>query len=228
MTFPAFSFFGFLNYMGWPRTKGLLIRKKVVAYTIVWMAVTHSVRGGIALGALRPKIAVSLLADLFSKSDWSRQPATEIWARFDPSEKVANNSDQTPEEVIAGFPTPLYNNPEEGFQDFFEWEFLLTDSFSAHYHSLFAEGLIWGLSHPEEALARDEEERQECLKNLPDMLSHGLDVHPRETFEEFADAMEESVNGFQDEIRPFAEAPQELLDLPAIAARLAPPVIQAE
>jgi hypothetical protein len=221
MTFPAFTFLGFLNYTGWPRRKGLLNHKKVVSYTIVWMAVTHLVRAGIALGALRPKIAVSLLADLFSKRDWSEQPAIELWSRFDPSEKIANNLDKTPVEVIVEFPTPFYHNLKEGLQDFFEWEFLLTDSFSVHYHCLFAEGLIWGLSHHEEALVRYEEQRQEFLKNLPDMLSYGFDVHSPETLEEYAYAMEESVNVFQDEIRPFAKIPQDLLSLPAIAQRLA-------
>ena len=38
--------------------------------------------------------------------------------------------------------------------------------------------------------------------------------------EELADAMEESVNSFQNEIRPLGEVRQELLSLPAIASRL--------
>jgi hypothetical protein len=191
------------------------------------MGLVALVRDGIALGALRPKIAISLLADLFSERDWSRKPATELWAHFDPSEQVANNSDKTPEEIIAGIQSPMdfFSNKPEQFdsilkdvtKDVIEWKFILSNEFSARYHIVFIKGLIWGLIHPEKALARYEEQRQEHLKNLPDMLSHGLDVYPPETFEEFADAIEESVNAFQDEIRPLAEVPQELLNLPAIA-----------
>lgn len=188
------------------------------------------VRVGIALGALRPSIAVSLLADLLSKRDWSRQPATELWAHFDPSEQVGNNSDKDPEEIIAGIESPMdfFSNKPEQFdnilkdvkKDVIEWKFVLSNEFSARYHIIFIKGLIWGIGHPEEALSRYEEQRKEHLKNLPDMLSHGLDVYPPVTFEELADAIEKSVNAFQDEIRPFAKVPQELLSLPAIATRL--------
>jgi len=226
MTFPSFWFFGFLDYAGWPRTKGLFVHKKVVNCTILCRAVTQLVKAGIALGSLRPRIAVSLLADLFSRGDWSRQPAIELWVQCDPSEKVANSSDKYPEEVIAGIKPPLYNNPEEWLRDFAEWEFLLTDLFSAHYHCLFAQGLIWGLSRPEEAIGCYEEKRQRFLKNLPKMLKAGLKVHSPETLEEFADAMEESVNSFQNEVCPLAEVPQELLDLPTINARISQPEIR--
>ena len=231
MPFPAFWLFGFLNHMGWPRIKGLF-RKQVVSSIILWEGLVALVRAGIALGALRPSIAVSLLADLLSERDWSQQPATEFWNHFDPSQRVANNSDKSPEEIITGFQSPwdfFENKPlkfnkilkdPSNLKDVVEWEFILTDKFSAIYHVIFIEGLIWGLSHPEEALARHEEQRQKHLKNLPDMVSHGIDVHSPETLEEFADAMEESVNTFQDEIRPFARVPKELLSLPAIATRL--------
>jgi hypothetical protein len=190
------------------------------------MGLQALVRAGIALGALRPKTAIILLADLFTKRDWQRQPAIELWDALDPSKQVADNSDKSPEEVIAGIQSPMvfFNNKPELFdnilKDVIEWKLILTDKFGAYYNWIFAQGLVWGLSHPEEALARYEEQRQKHLKNLPDMLSHGLDVYPPETFEEFTDAIEESVNAFQDEIHPFAEIPRELLSLPAIASRL--------
>jgi hypothetical protein len=232
MTFPAYWLFGFLNYAGWPRTKGLLIRKKVVSSVILWSGLVALVRAGIALGALRPKTSIILLADLFSERDWSRQPATELWNEFEPSEQVADNSDKPPEKVIAGIQSPwdfFKNKPVKldnilkdaiDLKDSLEWKFILTDKFSAHYHVIFIKGLILGLSHPEEALACYEEKRQRLLKQLPEMLRAGLEVHPLETLEEFADSMEESVNAFQNEIRPLAEIPQDLLSLPAIAIRL--------
>jgi hypothetical protein len=52
------------------------------------------------------------------------------------------------------------------------------------------------------------------------MLQAGLKVQSPATFEEFADAIKESVNAFQNEIRPFDEIPQELLSLPVISTRL--------
>jgi hypothetical protein len=220
MTFPELWFFTFLGHMGWPRTKGLFIRKQVVSPVVLWGGLVALVQAGIALGALRPKIAVSLLADLFSERDWSQKPATELWSHFDPSEQVASNSDEAPEQIIVGIQPPMYNKPEDVMKDSIEWEFVLSNEFWARYHIVFVKGLIWGLSHPEEALARHEEQRQIHLKNLPDMLSHGLNVRSPETLEDFADSMEESVNVFQNEIRPFSEIPHELLRLPVIATRL--------
>jgi hypothetical protein len=236
MTFPTFWFFLFLDCIGWPRTKGLFFRKQVVSSIVLWGGLVALVRAGIALGTLRPKIAVSLLADLFSERDWSQKPVIELWTHFDPSKQLANNSDKLPEEIIAGGQSPMdffSNKPEQfddvlkdAMKDVIEWKFVLSNEFSARYHIVFIKGLIWGLSHPKEALARHEEQRQEDLKYLPDMLSHGLNVQPPETLEEFADSMEESVNAFQEEIRPFAEIPHELLNLPVIATRLNLHIVQ--
>ena len=222
MTFPAYWLFGFLNYAGWPRTKGLFIRKKIVSSIVLWSSLTALVQAGIALGALRPKIAVSLLADLFTKRNWQRHPATELWNKLDPSEQISNQPDKPPEQVIANFPitVPNITNPEEVQRDLIAWENALTESFSAHYHCIFAQGLIWGLSHPEESLGRYEKQRQRDIKKLPVMLQAGLKVQSPATFEEFADAIKESVNAFQNEIRPFDEIPQELLSLPVISTRL--------
>jgi len=203
--------------MGWPRTKGLFIRKKVINSYVLWQGLVVLVQGGIALGALRPKIAVNLLADTL---DWSRQPATELWNELDPSQQVSNKPDKPPEVVIADFPITIPTDPEEILHDLIAWETILTESFGAHCHWVFCQGLVWGLSHHEEALARHEEQRQKHAKNLPDMLRAGLKVHSPETLEEFADAMGESVNEFLYEIHPFGGIPQELLNLPLIATRL--------
>jgi hypothetical protein len=234
MTFPAYWLFGFLNYLGWPRTKGLLIHKKVVSSLVLWGGLVELVQAGIALGTLRPKTAITLLADSFAERDWLLNPVTELWAKFDPSKKVANKLDKRPAEVIAEqiqypqFSLTLYNNnPEKALQDLIEWKFILSDSFTADYHIIFVQGLIWGLSHPEEALASYKEERKRLLTTLPLAISAGLNVPPQiETLEEFADAMEEAVNSFQNRIRPLAEIPQELLKFPAIVTRLNSHIMQ--
>lgn len=228
MIFPAYILLGFLNHEGWPRTKGLLIRKKVVSCAVLSGGLVELVQAGIALGASRPKIATALLADSFAERDWSLNPGAELWTNFDPSKKVTNKSDKRPAEVIAEqiqypqFSLAFYNdNPEKALRDFVEWKFILSDLFTTDYHIVFVQGLIWGLSHPEEALASYEEERKRLLTRLPLAISAGLNVPPQiETLEEFADVMEEAVNSFQNKIRPLAEIPQELLKFPTIATRL--------
>jgi hypothetical protein len=224
MDFPACYFFGFLNATGWPRIDETFNRGKVVSNLIVYGAITELIHAAIALGALRPKIAIKLLADSIEKENWSKQSIRELWDKLDPSEKVSSQPDKHSEDVIANYPMtiPDFNNPEEVKRDLMFWENVLTTGFNKHYHWAFAQGLVWGLSHPKEALARYEEHRQNTLKHLPDMLSHGLNVHSPETLEEFAGLTEKSVNAFQNEIRPLAEAPQALLDLPIVKARSVP------
>jgi hypothetical protein len=82
------------------------------------------------------------------------------------------------------------------------------------------QGLIWGLGHPEEASALVDKQRQRLLENLPRMREAGLDVHSPETLAEFAEAVEESVNSFQTEVRSLAEIPSELLAFQPIKARI--------
>jgi hypothetical protein len=222
MAFPSFWFFGFLNHMGWPWTTGLLRSRKVVSHSVVCSAIQQLARVAIALGALRPKVAISLLADLFSKTNCSRRLTAELWFQLDPSPKVDAQPEKPPEEIIASYPmdVPVPTNQEELQRDLIAWENVLGETFGNYFHLVFTQGLIWGLSHPEEALARHEELREKVLKNLPFLLQCGVKVHPVETLEEFANANEESVNEFQDEVRPLAEVPQDLLDLPVIKARI--------
>lgn len=225
--FPAYYIFGFLKTAGWLRTTGLFRRRKIVSHIVVCGAVRELVHSAIALGAERPNTAIKLLADLFRKRDWSQQSAKEIWKELDPSKQVSNQSDKPPEEVIADFPTTVPNptNPEEVQRDLIAWENVLQKAFSAHYHWVFCQGLVWGLLHPEEALARHEEQRQRHLKNLPRMHQAGLEVHPPAKLDGFADTIEELVTSFQNEIHPLAEVPQELLSLPEINSRFSKPEI---
>jgi hypothetical protein len=222
MTFPTYWLFGFLNHMGWPRTTGLFRRRKIVSHLIVCSAVRELVHSAIALGVERPNTAIKLLADLLIKRDWSQQSVKELWNALDPSEKVSNQPEKSPEEIIASFPmtVPDPTNPEEVQQDLIAWENVLTENFSAHYHWVFSQGLVWGFIHPKEALAHHEKQRKKYLTRLPEMLQAGLDVHPIKPLEELANAIENLVDSFQNEFHPFGEIPQELASLPAITTRL--------
>ena len=181
MTFPAFWFFGFLNHMGWPRTTGLFTRRKIVSHCVVCGAVKGLVKGAIVLGVSRPRIAIALLADLFRKKDWSLQATTEMWSKLDPSEKVVAQPDKPPEEIIADFPmsVPVPLNSDDIKKDLIRWENVLEEAFSAHYHRVFCQGLVWGLGHSEEALDRHEKQRQRFLKKLPDMLQASQEIRHR-------------------------------------------------
>jgi len=216
MTFPTYYLIGFLNSMGWPRKTGLFIQKEVVNRIILFEAVQVSVNAAIALGVARPNIAVNLLADLFSKRDWAQESTKEIWDELDPHEEICNNSNKTPEETIAPIPQAVF----EELNSLIDWKFVFQEEFQLQLHWRFGKGLVWGLSHPKEALACHEEQQQKDLKKLPAMLKSGLDIHPLENLNEFAEQAEEVVNSFQREIHPLVDVPKELLNLTEVKARI--------
>ena len=201
--------------MGWPRTTGLLFRKKSINLGIVWVNVEIAVKYAIALGAARPRIALALLADYFRDREWTLQFATELWAQLDPSDEVAAQPDTPPEKVITACP-----HVHSALLKLVRWDYVLSEPFQGHYGWAFCKGLVWGLSHPEEAMKHYEKERQSLCERIPEMRKHGLEVDPPPVFDEFVDIIEEEVNTYQNAIRPLAEVPQSLLDLPQVCARL--------
>jgi len=225
MTFPYYYLVMVLNSMGWPRKTGLFIRREVVSHSIVWVAVEVAVGAAIALGAARPRIALALLANLFTGKDWSLQTATELWSDLDPSEEVAAHPDESLGKIIAQPPMSVlvHLNSRDMKKDLVRWKYVSMKEFVTLYHWIFCRGLVWGLSHPREALDRHEKQRQQLLQLLPEMLQHDLEVHSPDKFDVFLDETEELVNSYQNEIRPLAEVPQVLLDLPIIRARFNQP-----
>ena len=219
-TFPSYFLWLFLKQAGWPRPKGLLVRRQVVSSTILRALVDYLIQTGIAFGARRPQLGVKLLADAFRQRDWSQQPPAEMWSDFDPSERIASKPNERPEEVIMGFNSlsPL----SRGLKERIEWELVKTDSFSACYHAAFVRGLIWGIAHPEEAAARYEEQRQRYLKGAPGMVEAGLNVDASliQTLDEFVDMMEEIVDAFQERTGPLGDIPIELSAFPPINTRI--------
>jgi len=208
--------------MGWPRTTGLFVRKKIVNLRIVWVNVEIAVKYAISLGAARPRIALALLVEHFSEGEWTLRFATELWADLDPSDEVAAQPDKRPEELITAYPH-ADRNPLA--LELVPWDYVLSENFLGHYYLAFCKGLVWGLSQPEEALEQYEKERQRAHECIPKMLQYGLEAHPIPAFDEWVDIIEEEVNTYQNEIRPLAEVPQSLLDLPQVRARLRQPGI---
>ncbi|MBN2591666.1 MAG: hypothetical protein JXA96_17505 [Sedimentisphaerales bacterium] len=222
MTFPSYCLYGLLNSMGWPRITGLFSRRKVVSQIVVYNSVEVLVKAAVSLGAASPYIAIKLLTDIFRKRDWVNQSVKEIWDALDPTEQVSSQPEKSPIKVIAACPESFFTsiNKDEIHSNLIEWESILIKEFKAYYNWVFAQGLVWGLSYPKEAIEYYEKERNEYLEIFPDALSCGLDVHSPETIEGFIDEIEELVNSFQKEIHSLADAPKELLEFQIIKNRI--------
>jgi len=222
MTFAPYYVFGLLDSMGWPRKKrSLLFYKKVVALVVLQTVIQNMVETGIALGIKKPKVATSLLADLFSKRDWINEGAEGLWSVLDPSEKINSQPNLYPPKAIMN----CYFN--DFFQDseshsLIEWKFITTEVFCVHCSGSFANGLVWGLGYPRDASIAYEDQRQRLLKRdrMRELLEKAGAVVVCSTLDELSDTGEKVVDLFAKTVRPFAKTPPELISLPQIASRI--------
>ena len=66
-----------LTNMGWPRKKGIFRRQYVDAY-LADRTIEQGLMMAAGLGASRPEVAVSLLADTFAGNPWTEQSVSEL------------------------------------------------------------------------------------------------------------------------------------------------------
>lgn len=101
MTFVCYYLCGFLSSMRWPRKMGIpFFRKNVVDFFLVKLVIEQMTESAILLGAIRPKVAISLIADVTHKRDLARKPAQELWLFLDPTKTIKSHPELEPAKVI--------------------------------------------------------------------------------------------------------------------------------
>lgn len=232
MTFVSYYLFGFLQLMGWPRKKGIpFFRKNVVDLFILKMLIEQMTQFAILLGAIRPKIAISIIADMTNNRDRARKPAEELWAFLDPTKIVTSHPKLDPAEVITHFPTAgqdcRHLFPKDIGQHYVPSEFLMSEPLTSHSQTTFLRGLVWGFDHSQEALTAFEAKKKQLEKWLPEVTSGAvkLSLDPpydcrTATPDEICNEIREVLGSFQKEIRPLSSIPDDLLSLPQVIQRL--------
>jgi hypothetical protein len=194
----------------------------VVALVVLRAVIQNMVETGIALGIKKPKVATSLLADLFSNRDWINEGAEGLWSVLDPSEKINSQPNLYPPEAIMNcYFMGLFQDSES--YSLIEWKFVTTEVFCVHCSGSFANGLVWGLGHPRDASIAYEARRQSLLKRdkIKELLEKaGGAVPVCSTLDELSDTGEKVVDLFTKTVRPFAKTSPELISLPQIASRI--------
>jgi hypothetical protein len=230
MTFVLYHLVGMLKAMGWPRKLGLpLLRKEVVDGFIVRMAIQEMAEFAVVLGAKQPAVAIRLLADMFRHRDYIQQPAAELWAMLDATKTVISHPEVGPAEAIARFIGDSSGKDYGAIlgkapsQNFLPWNFIAGEAISFASEMPFAMALVWGIEHPQEALAACEAKHKEYSDRLPEMLAAGLKLDPPytcPTSDDMCVAIQDVIASFQKEVRPLCAVPPELLALPAVARRI--------
>jgi len=239
ISFPIYFLFGLLEAAHQPQQIGIpCFRKQIVWLDILRSVVENAIETAVALGAARPTTAISLISHMLSIGDLSQQQAEELWHSLDPTEQINCHPDLYPPQAIMAWPFDAGQN--EGLTtfdwpcigqtlkysncDYVEWRYFYSNKFGIFYQSSFAEGLVWGLSYPQEASSAHESQRKSMLKKTSQLIDRGIDLHydPQQacpTLEELCVRGENLVAMFQATVRPFNPIPPELLSLPQIASR---------
>ncbi|MCH8089079.1 MAG: hypothetical protein IH955_03590, partial [Chloroflexi bacterium] len=67
-----------LRQMGWPRSKGMIFKKKYVDAQVLDVAVQQALQVAVGLGAGRPQLGVAVIADTFANNPWTKQSTVEL------------------------------------------------------------------------------------------------------------------------------------------------------
>ena len=213
-TFPDFFVFGMLKSMKWPRKVGLLKKHDVVDPMVVEVLCVQLAELGVTLGAGRPAVAAQLLADLFRERDWAEKPLSELLGVLDPSQRVDANSTNLPWESISTLRFKPASMP---------WELLANREFRGSVAWLCAEGLVWGLLHPSEAVNAINQHNARVNARVPEYRRAGLALDPgfvAPSAEGAFATAEEMVTAYQEECRRLVPLPVALAGSPEIRDRL--------
>jgi hypothetical protein len=224
MTFVMYYLVGFLKSMGWPRKLGLpMLRKEVVEVSVIRVAIHTMVDFATVLSAKRPDTAICIIANSFSP-DFKKTAAVEFWAWLDPTRIVASHPQLRPAEAIARFSFDGKDWLRDAPSDLLPWDLVVGgEGISLYSQVLFAQALVWGIEHPEEALTAYEAHLKALEEMLPNMISAGLKLdapYRPPTSDEVCESIEEVIASYQKEVPSFGTVPQDLLALPSVAQRL--------
>lgn len=220
-TFPDFLFFGMLREANWPRKTGTFKKTEAVDPRFVDFLMVRVAEMSVTLGAGSPKLAAQLLADIFRDRDWEDQPLGDLLHDLDPSPRVAAAPGQRPWNSIVTL--RLAQQPDITKPELMPWEVLTRPQFLVQLQITCAQGLIWGLLHPEEGLAAIAKQNATLNERLPIFKNAGLKIDDQFSVPAVADAIaniEQFIDAYQQEQRPLIPLPAALAQSPQITKRV--------
>jgi hypothetical protein len=228
MTFVSYYLVRFLKSMGWPRKVGIpLLRKNVVDAFVIRIAIETMVQFAIVLGAKRPDIAIRIVANIVGQGYSKKKSAAELWEWLNPTALVAAHPEVSPSEAIARFCCPEKDMAillgDDLSQNFVPQDFLTSQTISFLSNHPFAQALVWGIEHPQEALNAFEAKRAKHIEILPKMISYGVKLdnpYTVSTSDDVCKFVQDMISSYENEVCSLCSVPQDLLALPSVAKRI--------
>ena len=209
-----------LTDMGWPRKKGIF-RRQYVDANLADITIEHGLMMATGLGAVRPEVAVSLLADTFAGNPWTEQSVSELMDGLREAHGiVARQHDMPPWKALwRQFRLASYASE-------LRWSDLFDDNVGLIRAQAGTRAVYWGLSNHlcmEEVFDR---EKSDYEAGATIANEHGLGVsrtYPFQSLDQLYETCDDLVQAFNDAmppLPPFSSTPSVLRAVPEIARRL--------
>jgi hypothetical protein len=181
----------FLRHMGWPRKLGLL-RGEGYDTTIVDGAVAQMVDWAATLGATRPRIALSMIAEMFQDRDWNSESAPQI-AQF--VTNARSNWDRiptaAPRDVVAPIAVSKHFGKVISSKDFQD------PRIGQMLEQVVLEALLWGLANPDRLTSWYSQTRERHHASLDRLHGAGLAVDELPSLEDWAAQCEDAIHDYE-------------------------------
>ena len=193
-----------LTEAGWPRKLG---RFKGQGYDalIVDAAYAQSIDWGAGLGAGRPKLALSMIAEMFRDRDWEGDHAPNVKMVVESLREAPSAAAASPQEAVE--PPQLAKRMStisvEQFTD------VRTGTLM---DQILLEALLWGLDNPDRFEAWYSSEVASYASKLPLYRKGGLEVDDElRSLPQLYEDSEQIVRDYERDIQPLASIPPRLL-----------------
>jgi len=197
---------GVLEATGWPKRKSLFNSTAVVDSLILDMTIGQMIDWAASIGACRPKLALQILATMFSKVDWGKVGLFDI-IKIDDARQVWNYcGNKNPRKIVNPKQFSKYGESTEAS--------LLNDKKTLSLLENYCmESLFWGLNNPDKFLDYFNSERENQIDRLEEYKKAGLEVNSIPTIEEFLNDGEKIISSYEEKMaRPLLPIPRRLID----------------
>lgn len=199
-----------LRIMKWPRTQGVLKKSQYIDTTIFDSTIDQMVDWAAAIGAGKPKLALQVLAYMYSDKDWGspdgpkiKMFAEEMNVKY--REEGADFNRSAPHDII--HPVRI----AETFGPTIKAEALLDKRLQGRLEQDFLRGLLYGLSNPKSFESWHEHNLKDFEKNKGIIQTMDIGVDRLPTLSETYRDSEEIIQNYENEME---------IKLPPIPAKL--------
>ena len=197
---------GVLQATDWPRRKSPLNSTAVIDSYVLDLTVNQMIDWAASIGACRPKLALQIIATMFSKADWDKVGLLDIIKIDDARHAWKYGGNANPRKIV---------NPKQfsKYSDLTEVSFLNDKMTLSLLESYFLESLFWGLNNPDKFINYFNSEREKKINDLELYKKAELGVNSIPTLEDMLNEAELIISAYEEKMKTLlSPIPKRLMD----------------